>query len=35
MWFRRIQLQENQERRAFPPFTPPLFGLKNAGFKNE
>nr|BEV75592.1 ORF56 protein [Citropsis gilletiana]BEV75606.1 ORF56 protein [Citropsis gilletiana]BEV75683.1 ORF56 protein [Citropsis schweinfurthii]BEV75697.1 ORF56 protein [Citropsis schweinfurthii] len=33
MWFRRIQLQENQERRAFPPFPPPLFGL--AGFKNE
>nr|BEV75410.1 ORF56 protein [Boenninghausenia albiflora]BEV75424.1 ORF56 protein [Boenninghausenia albiflora] len=33
MWFRRIQLQENQERRAFPPS--PLFGLKNAGFKNE
>nr|YP_009477919.1 putative ACRS-like protein [Betula cordifolia]YP_009477933.1 putative ACRS-like protein [Betula cordifolia]AVN98067.1 putative ACRS-like protein [Betula cordifolia]AVN98081.1 putative ACRS-like protein [Betula cordifolia] len=24
MWFRRIQLQENQERRAFPPpFFPP------------
>nr|YP_009123478.1 hypothetical protein [Cattleya crispata]YP_009328307.1 hypothetical protein [Cattleya liliputana]YP_009328314.1 hypothetical protein [Cattleya liliputana]AJM70450.1 hypothetical protein [Cattleya crispata]AKE36750.1 hypothetical protein [Cattleya liliputana]AKE36757.1 hypothetical protein [Cattleya liliputana] len=22
MWFRRIQLQENQEQRAFPPFPP-------------
>nr|YP_009059397.1 putative ACRS-like protein [Citrus x aurantiifolia]YP_009059411.1 putative ACRS-like protein [Citrus x aurantiifolia]YP_009365872.1 putative ACRS-like protein [Citrus x limon]YP_009365886.1 putative ACRS-like protein [Citrus x limon]YP_009722819.1 putative ACRS-like protein [Citrus polytrifolia]YP_009722833.1 putative ACRS-like protein [Citrus polytrifolia]YP_009988411.1 putative ACRS-like protein [Citrus sunki]YP_009988487.1 putative ACRS-like protein [Citrus sunki]YP_010147856.1 putati len=22
MWFRRIQLQENQERRAFPLFRP-------------
>nr|AJR30436.1 hypothetical protein [Vassobia breviflora] len=25
MWFRRIQLQENQERRAFPPFRPTLW----------
>nr|ATI24811.1 hypothetical protein [Plukenetia volubilis] len=35
MWFRRIQLQENQERRDPPPPFRPLFGLKNAGFKNE
>nr|QGQ49189.1 hypothetical protein [Eria corneri]QGQ49196.1 hypothetical protein [Eria corneri] len=35
MWFRRIQLQENQEQRALPPFSARLFGLQNAGFKNE
>nr|YP_009306518.1 putative ACRS-like protein [Helwingia himalaica]YP_009306533.1 putative ACRS-like protein [Helwingia himalaica]YP_009713951.1 putative ACRS-like protein [Ilex asprella]YP_009713965.1 putative ACRS-like protein [Ilex asprella]YP_009763425.1 putative ACRS-like protein [Ilex latifolia]YP_009763440.1 putative ACRS-like protein [Ilex latifolia]YP_010571012.1 putative ACRS-like protein [Ilex fukienensis]YP_010571024.1 putative ACRS-like protein [Ilex fukienensis]YP_010571285.1 putative ACRS-li len=28
MWFRRIQLQENQERRAFPPFPPDSLVLR-------
>ncbi|RID67512.1 hypothetical protein BRARA_D02589 [Brassica rapa] len=27
LWFERIQLQENQERRAFPPFPPQLFRI--------
>ena len=27
LWFERIQLQENQERRAFPPFPPQLFRM--------
>ncbi|YP_006460397.1 hypothetical protein A564_pgp011 (chloroplast) [Vigna unguiculata] len=34
MWFRRIQLQENRERRASPAlfFSARLFALKNTGF---
>uniref|UniRef100_A0A2N9I5R1 Uncharacterized protein n=1 Tax=Fagus sylvatica TaxID=28930 RepID=A0A2N9I5R1_FAGSY len=31
LWVPRIQLQENQERKA-PPLSARLFGLKNAGF---
>nr|AOY40507.1 orf56 [Cajanus scarabaeoides]AOY40521.1 orf56 [Cajanus scarabaeoides] len=37
MWFRRIQLQENRERRTPPPpfFPPDSLDLRILVFKNE